>query len=73
MTHTAARVLTDSGVEAGGSGPLFIQGLDCSGVESTLLECGVFYTSVGSACELTQGFSLSCEGTYVHMPTALEA
>ncbi len=55
-----AEVLSDG--EAG-TGPIFLERVDCSGSENSLLECVIFSPSIGlHSCDHTQDAYIRCNG-----------
>ena len=44
-----------------GSGPIFLNRLNCDGTESSLLDCNGFRTTV-NLCDHTEDVGISCEG-----------
>ena len=44
-----------------GSGPIFLNRLDCDGTESSLFDCSGFRTTV-NLCAHTEDVAISCEG-----------
>ena len=58
--YTGAVVL--SAVPGSGSGPIFLDQLNCNGTEGTLLEC-VAFTGLGlSTCDHSQDVGVRCRG-----------
>ena len=45
-----------------GSGPIFLDKVDCSGTESTLLQCGKFSPLGIHMCDHFQDVGIHCEG-----------
>ncbi len=59
-----AEVLSDG--EAG-TGPIFLEQVDCSGFEDSLLECSTFSDSIGlHTCDHTQDSYIRCKGKTVY-------
>ena len=44
-----------------GSGPIFLNRLNCDGTELSLLDCSGFRTTV-NLCDHTEDVAISCEG-----------
>jgi len=63
--YTGAAVL--SSVSDRGSGPIFLDQLDCNGTENTLLECNAFTGRGLSTCDHTQDVGVRCRGRYWHL------
>ena len=63
--YTGAAVL--SSVSDRGSGPIFLDQLDCNGTEDTLLECNAFTGRGLSTCDHTQDVGVRCRGRYWHL------
>ena len=48
-----------------GSGPIFLEGLECTTSDTDLLNCRTTFTSVGlTDCEHNQDVSVKCQGTF---------
>ena len=48
-----------------GSGPIFLEGLECTTSDTDLLDCRTTFTSVGlTDCEHNQDVSVKCRGTF---------
>ena len=60
--YTEAAVL--SSVSDRGSGPIFLDQLDCNGTENTLLECNAFTGRGLSTCDQSQDVGVRCRGMY---------
>ena len=49
-----------------GSGPIFLEGLECTALDMDLLSCYTIYTSVGlTNCEHSQDVSVRCQGNVI--------
>ncbi len=47
------------------SGPIFLENLDCSGLERNLIDCS--HSTIGThQCDHTRDAAVQCYGTYVH-------
>ena len=48
-----------------GSGPIFLEGLECTASDNDLLSCRTTFTSVGlTDCEHDQDVSVRCQGIF---------
>jgi hypothetical protein len=48
-----------------GSGPIFLEGLECSTSDTDILNCRTTFTSVGlTDCKHSQDVSVKCRGTF---------
>ena len=48
-----------------GSGPIFLEGLDCTTSDTDLLSCRTIFTSVGlTGCKHSQDVSVRCQGIF---------
>jgi len=65
MSYTGAVVL--SSVSDRGSGPIFLDQLDCNGTENILLECNAFTGRGLSTCDHSQDVGVLCRGRYWHL------
>ena len=59
ITYLAAQVV--QGEYGPGSGPIFLNRLDCDGTELSLHDCGGVLTTV-NLCDHTEDVAISCEG-----------
>ena len=62
ISYAGAVVL--SSVSDRGSGPIFLDQLDCNGTENTLLECNAFTGRGLSTCDHSQDVGVLCRGRY---------
>ena len=49
-----------------GTGPIFLDQLDCRGTENTLLECNAFTSLRLPTCDHSQDVAIRCTGRFCH-------
>ena len=54
-----------------GSGPIFLNRLNCDGTESSLLDCNGLRTTV-NLCDHTEDVAISCEGIILEAQNVTE-
>ena len=55
---------TSTNIFGPGSGPIFFGGLDCSGNEGSLSDCGTLPYAEGQ-CSHSNDAGVQCQGTYI--------